>query len=221
MHFSAAFTLALATLSIAAPTNRRSLEPRAAVLGTATYDDLSISGGVAGDAESEALAKLPIDVNDLANVDPADIAFLGDVNDIANDAETDAFNVAIEAATDDAEKTALENGKIKNKVLKLTATKLELMAKAAQGEDTADKLAAEQKKLDSNIALDAAAAGQESTALNFDAIAGSGAAAASTGDAAANGDAAATDEATADEEAATPAKGNKASNACAATADDE
>ena len=40
-------------------------------------------------------------------VDPADIAFLGDVNDIANDAETDAFNVAIEAATGD-EKVALQ-----------------------------------------------------------------------------------------------------------------
>jgi hypothetical protein len=100
MHLTTLLTIALATLSVAAPT-RRDLEPRAAVLGTATYDELSISGGVAGDAEAEALAKLPIDLNDLANVDPADIAFLGDVNDIANDAETDAFNVAIEAASGD------------------------------------------------------------------------------------------------------------------------
>lgn len=100
-------TLALATLSVAAPVQHSTLKARAAVLGTSTYNDLSISGGEAGNAEAEALAKLPIDLNDLANVDPADIAFLGDVNDIANDAETDAFNVAIAAATGD-EKVALE-----------------------------------------------------------------------------------------------------------------
>lgn len=133
---------------------------------------ISISGGTAGDAEAEAIAVLTnngaLDMNDLANVDPADIAFLGSVNDIANDAETDAFNPAIEAATGD-EQIALENGKIKNKVLKLEATIIELSAKAAQGEDTSAKLAAEQKKLDNNIALDKAAAGQASTALTFDA----------------------------------------------------
>ncbi len=109
-----------------------------------------------------------LDVNDLASVDADDIAFLGSVNDIANDAETGAFNPAIEAATGD-EATALKNGKIKNKVLKLEATILELGAKAAQGEDVASKLAAEQKKLNNNIALDAKAAGQASTALPFDA----------------------------------------------------
>jgi hypothetical protein len=90
------------------------------------------------------------------------------VNDIANDAETDAFNVEIAAATGDA-KTALTNGKIKNKVLKLTATSLELQIKAAQGEDTAAKLADETKKLNNNIALDKKAAGQPSTKLAFDA----------------------------------------------------
>jgi hypothetical protein len=90
------------------------------------------------------------------------------VNDIANDAETDAFNVEIAAATGDA-KTTLTNGKIKNKVLKLTATSLELQIKAAQGEDTAAKLAAETKKLNNNIALDKKAAGQPSTKLAFDA----------------------------------------------------
>lgn len=90
------------------------------------------------------------------------------MNDIANDAETDTFNVEIGKATGDA-KTALTNGKIKNKVLKLTATSLELQIKASQGEDTAAKLAAETKKLNNNIALDKAAAGQPSTKLAFDA----------------------------------------------------
>ena len=104
----------------------------------------------------------------MANVDPADIAFLGSVNDIANDAETDAFNVALETATG-ADKDAIQAGKIKNKVLKLEATALELQIKAAQGEDTAAKLAAETKKLNNNIALDKAQAGKPSTFLSFDA----------------------------------------------------
>ena len=61
-------------------------------------------------------------------------------------------------------------------MLKLTATKLELEAKQAQGEDVADKLAAELKKLNNNISLDKAAAGQPSTALPFTAtISGGGA----------------------------------------------
>ncbi|KAL2065944.1 hypothetical protein VTL71DRAFT_3614 [Oculimacula yallundae] len=168
MQYSTLVTLALATLALAAPTP---LKARAAVLGTQSYDDLSVSGGVAGDALNEVLAKLPIDTSDLANVDPADIAFLGDVNDIANDAETNAFNVAIAAATGD-EKIALQNGKIKNKVLKLEATVLQLQAQAAQGKDTSAKLAAETKKLNNNIALDKAAAGQPSTKLTFDGTAG-------------------------------------------------
>ncbi|KAG4417403.1 hypothetical protein IFR04_009472 [Cadophora malorum] len=197
MQYSTLLTLALATLSAAAPTQ---LKARAGVLGTQSYDDLSVSGGVAGDALNEVLAKLPIDTSDFANVDPADIAFLGDVNDIANDAETDAFNVAIEAATGD-EKVALQNGKIKNKVLKLEATVLQLQAQAAQGKDTAAKLAEETKKLNNNIALDKAAAGQPSTFLSFDAQAGSGevAAAPAADDEVVADDGAAADDATVDD----------------------
>lgn len=92
-----------------------------------------------------------------------------------------------------------QNGKTKNKVLKLMATKLELMAKAAQGEDTSAKLAEELKKLNNNIALDKAAAGEPSTKLSFDATAGSGAVAeAATDDAAAADDTAADDTAAED-----------------------
>lgn len=51
-----------ASLSFTAPLNRR-----AGVLGTATYDELSISGGTAGSAEAEALAKFSaLDLNDSA-----------------------------------------------------------------------------------------------------------------------------------------------------------
>lgn len=61
-----------------------------------------------------------------------------------------------------------QNGKIKNKVLKLTAEVLGIQIDAAQGGDDTD-LAAEQAKLANNIKLDTAAAGQASTAVPFDA----------------------------------------------------
>lgn len=55
------------------------------------------------------------------------------------------------------------------------ATKIELEAKQAQGEDVADKLAAELKKLNNNIATDEKNAGQTSIAEPFDAtISGGG-----------------------------------------------
>lgn len=108
MRFSTATVVAFAALATAFPTPKRSLTRRAAVLGDTTYDAISISGGTAGDAEAEALAVFSaLDLNDLANVDPADIAFLGAVNDVANDAETDAFNVALDGAAGD-EATAIQ-----------------------------------------------------------------------------------------------------------------
>jgi hypothetical protein len=79
-----------------------------------------------------------------------------------------AFNPAIEAATG-AAADALAAGKTKNKVLKLMATKIQLEAKQAQGEDVAAKLAEELKKLNNNIATDVKNAGKASTALKFDA----------------------------------------------------
>ncbi|KAB5523115.1 hypothetical protein GE09DRAFT_491976 [Coniochaeta sp. 2T2.1] len=158
------FAAAFAALSLAAPTP---LDKRA-VFKTTTYDALSISGGVAGNGEQEALDVLAGLPTDLAKVEKADLDFLNSVNQIANKAEVQAFNPAIEEATGTA-LTGLENGKRKNKILKLTATVLKLQAQQAQGQDVAEKLAAEQKKLDKNIAADVAAAGQTSTALNFDA----------------------------------------------------
>ncbi|KAF2006418.1 hypothetical protein P154DRAFT_518031 [Amniculicola lignicola CBS 123094] len=200
MRFSTAVALSFAALTVAAPVPKTLR--RRAVLADTTYDAISISGGVAGNAEAEALAVFSaLDLNDLANIDPADIEFLGAVNDVANDAETDAFNVAIEAATG-AEAEALQAGKTKNKVLKLMATKIELEAKAAQGEDTSAKLAEELTKLNNNIELDAAVAGEASTAVPFDAtISGGGSVTVGAGNA--NNNVAAGDEtevATGDEE---------------------
>ncbi|KAF8908795.1 hypothetical protein CPB85DRAFT_1222522 [Mucidula mucida] len=133
-----------------------------------SYADFQISDGVAGDAEAEANA---VFVTPFAGVD---LATLDDSDDIetmrqaAEAAETDDFNPAIDAASGDAA-DALQVGKIKNKVLKLTGEVQVLNIKAAAaGDDTSsleDKLAAEQKKLDTNIATDKASAGATSQSV--------------------------------------------------------
>lgn len=66
--------------------------------------------------------------------------------------------------------TRIQAGKIANKVLKLTATKLQLEAKQAQGENVSAKLAAELKKLNNNIATDKKSAGLATTNVAFDAV---------------------------------------------------
>ncbi|RAL60450.1 hypothetical protein DID88_000225 [Monilinia fructigena] len=138
------------------------------VLTASAYNDFQISDGTAGTAQDQANALFTaIDKNNLAAVSESDLDIIQGVHDAAEDAETDAFNPAISAASGDAA-TALQNGKIKNKVLKLTAEVLSIQVKAAQGGDDTD-LAAEQTKLANNIKLDTAAAGQSSTAVSFDA----------------------------------------------------
>jgi hypothetical protein len=186
MHFQLITVAALAAISSALPTLK--VRQSGPVLADTTYDAISISGGQAGNAEAEALAVFSaLDLDNPANIDAADIDFLGQVNDVANDAETEAFNPAIEAATG-AEADALAAGKTKNKVLKLMATKIELEAKQAQGEDVSAKLEDELKKLNNNIATDQENAGNPSTALPFDAtISGGGNVAAGTGNNAAAG----------------------------------
>jgi hypothetical protein len=89
----------------------------------------------------------------------------------AEDAETGTggFNDAIAAAgSSSTAGTALQNGKIKNKVLKLKLEVLGLQIDQAQsGTDNSAKITAEQTKLNNNIALDTKAAGQTSQSVNF------------------------------------------------------
>jgi hypothetical protein len=189
MHFHSLALLSLAALSVALPASL--LKPRqAGVLQATTYDAISIAGGVAGNAEEEAAAAFSaLDLTDLTSVSAADQDFLNTVNQVANDAETEAFNPAIAAATGAAVdalqvsnphsirctcKESMTNvcgqaGKIKNKVLKLMATVIKLEAQQAQGADVAEKLATETTKLDNNIATDKKNAGNPSTAVPFDA----------------------------------------------------
>ncbi|WYZ38488.1 hypothetical protein EsH8_III_000402 [Colletotrichum jinshuiense] len=163
MKFSL-IAVGFAALAAAAPLGARQNN----IFSTQTFNDLSISGGTAGNGKQEALDKLAGLPTDLTTVSKADLDFLNSVNQIANKAEKEAFNPAIEAATGD-ELDALKAGKTKNKILKLTATMLKLQAQQAQGQDVAAKMADEQKKLDNNIATDEANAGNPSTALDFEA----------------------------------------------------
>ncbi|KFY63249.1 hypothetical protein V496_04098 [Pseudogymnoascus sp. VKM F-4515 (FW-2607)] len=165
MQFSISTVALYATLFLTVS----SLPLSSRALSSQAYDDLSISAGQAGNAEAEALAAIGIDTSDLANVSAEDLEIIKGIHDVANDAEVGAFNPALDSATDDDEKTAIQNGKIKNKVLKLSAAVLALQIEEAQGDNSvASKLEEEQKKLANNIALDAAAAGQGSTAISFD-----------------------------------------------------
>ncbi|RMZ72534.1 small secreted [Pyrenophora seminiperda CCB06] len=180
MYFHSIAILSLAAFSFAAPTpnNKRTIEARqggAAVLADTTYNAISIAGGVAGNAKAEAAAVFKaLDLTNLKNIASADLTFLNTVNQVANDAEKQVFNPAVDAATGD-KAAQIQNGKIKNKVLKLTATVLKLQAQQAQGQDVAATLAEETKKFNNNVALDVKAAGQVSVAEPFTAtISGSG-----------------------------------------------
>ena len=81
---------------------------------------------------------------------------------------TGGFNDAIAASggTGTAAGAVLQIGKIKNKVLKLQTDVLRLQIKGAQGGD-ASSLAAQQKKLATNVALDVKAKGKASKAISF------------------------------------------------------
>jgi hypothetical protein len=108
MHFQSLTILSLAALSVALPASLHSRQ--AGVLKATTFNDISIAGGQAGNAEEEAAAAFSaLDLNDLANVSKPDLDFLNEVNQVANDAEKEAFNPAVEAATGAAATAAQVN----------------------------------------------------------------------------------------------------------------
>jgi hypothetical protein len=109
MHFQALTIISLAALSVALPASLQTRQ--AGVLKATTFNDISIAGGKAGNAEQEAAdAFSALDLNDLANVSKADLDFLNEVNQVANDAEKEAFNPAVEAATG----TAADAAQVRN-----------------------------------------------------------------------------------------------------------
>jgi len=104
--------LLFSTLAIAAPPPLH-IRPKRA-LTFRQYNDMSISAGPAGNAEAEAQAiwTAGIDLSDLTAVAAADLAILKVERENAENAETEAFNPAIEAASGAAAE-ALQCGKIK------------------------------------------------------------------------------------------------------------
>ncbi|KAL2180351.1 uncharacterized protein P884DRAFT_289768 [Thermothelomyces heterothallicus CBS 202.75] len=171
MYFKAAVLFSLLASSFALPTGSADRTVKRGVLSVQNYSEFQVSDGVAGNALAEVNAKFPIDTSNLASVSDEDLAILKAARKTAEAAETKAggFNEAIKAAggTKTTAGQALQNGKIKNKVLKLQLQVLALQIEAAKGEDTAAKLAEEQKKLDKNVQLDKEAAGQRSQSVNF------------------------------------------------------
>ncbi|KAI1862261.1 uncharacterized protein JN550_010268 [Neoarthrinium moseri] len=164
MYFTKiAVVLSLAASALAAPT-ASPMQKRA--LTQKKYADFQISDGIAGNALAEAQAAFPIDTSDLAGVSASDLAIIQAARETAEAAETDAFNTEIKAASGDAA-TALQNGKIKNKVLKLFLETTALQIQQAQGADNQDKIDQEQTKLNNNIATDKKAAGQTSQGVTF------------------------------------------------------
>lgn len=78
------------------------------VLTPSDYSTFQISSGTVGTAETQANAIFAnIDMTNLAGVSAADLKVIKGIHDVAEDAETDAFNPAIAAASGDAA-TALE-----------------------------------------------------------------------------------------------------------------
>lgn len=80
------------------------------------------------------------------------------------------FNDAIAAAggTGTTAGAALQNVKIKNKVLKLQTDVLRIQIEVAQGNTgSASELSAQQTKLATNVALDVAAKGKKASAISF------------------------------------------------------
>ncbi|OCF35580.1 hypothetical protein I316_02635 [Kwoniella heveanensis BCC8398] len=132
------------------------------------YADFQISDGVAGDAEAQANAVFvdPFAGCDLSTVDDASLENIKTMREAAEDAETELFNPQIEAAASEAEADALQVGKIKNKVLKLTGFSQALRIEIAQGggADRQSKLDEEDGKLAKNIATDVDSAGAASQA---------------------------------------------------------
>ncbi|KAK6366282.1 hypothetical protein LTS17_010788 [Exophiala oligosperma] len=164
MRFSTAVFLGLLALSSAAPVALKN--KRASVLTTQSYADFQVSDGVAGNALAEVNAKFPINQSDLAKVSSDDLKIIKAARVTAEDAETGTggFNDEI-AAAGSGDTTALQNGKIKNKVLKLQLEVLALQIEAAQGDADQAKINEETTKLNKNVSLDKAAAGQKSVGV--------------------------------------------------------
>ncbi|KAI0030931.1 hypothetical protein K488DRAFT_87283 [Vararia minispora EC-137] len=134
------------------------------------YANFQISDGVGGQAQAQANAVFvaPFNGVDLATVPQSTVDALNNMRQAAEAAETGQFNPQIASASG-SQAAALQVGKIKNKVLKLTGEVQVLNIKIAQaqaaGSNTSSlktKLTQEQTKLNKNVQTDVANAGKAS-----------------------------------------------------------
>ncbi|CAE6470956.1 unnamed protein product [Rhizoctonia solani] len=134
------------------------------------YPAFQISDGTAGNAQAQANAVFidPFKGRDLTKVTSAELNAVESMRVAAENAEIQQFNQRVSAATGSTA-TALQNGKIKNKVLKLTGIMQVIKIKIAQGkaagkDTTSDeaRLKDAQTKLNANVALDVKNKGQAS-----------------------------------------------------------
>ncbi|KAH6653819.1 hypothetical protein BKA67DRAFT_690935 [Truncatella angustata] len=165
MHFSKIATmLALVATSLAAPTTQP--QKRADVLTFQTYNNFQISDGTAGNALAEVNKAFPVDISNPASVSANDLAILIAARQTSENAEA-TFNTAVAAASGSAA-TALQIGKIKNKVLKLRTFEMLVTVQIAQGAtDKAAQLADIQTKLAANVKTDQASKGKASQSVSF------------------------------------------------------
>ncbi|EPS97179.1 hypothetical protein FOMPIDRAFT_1032068 [Fomitopsis schrenkii] len=167
---TASASAASATATSSSSSSSNTTSAAAGTFQQLDYSQFQISDGTGGNAEAQANAVFvdPFTNVDLATIDAATVTALQTMREAAEDAETSQFNPAIAAATGTAA-DALQVGKIKNKVLKLTGEvqvlNIQIAQAQASGDDTSDlesKLTEEQTKLTKNIATDVANNGKTS-----------------------------------------------------------
>ncbi|KAF3929243.1 hypothetical protein AA313_de0205127 [Arthrobotrys entomopaga] len=169
--FITGLTILSATFTGAAalPIDKRALTLR-------TYNSMSISSGVGGNAEARAKAVWAqgVDLSNLAAISDSDLAVMKVERENAENAETQAFNPAIAKARG-VDADALQVGKIANKVLKLTGlaqvrqiaiAKTKAAGKKVSSSDEVD-LQDTLTKLAKNIATDKKNKGKPSKAVGF------------------------------------------------------
>lgn len=124
MHYSTlTLLLAFSATALALPLSKRALTSQ-------PYTTFSVSSGTSGSALAEVDANFPVPA-DLSTTSAADLKIISAAAKLSEDAEveTGGFNDAIAAAggVKSVEGVKLQNGKIKNKVLKLETDVLRLM----------------------------------------------------------------------------------------------
>ena len=112
MQFSVCHLVLLLSIAAASPVPKAPTKAvtraTGSVLTSSTYNAIQISSGTAGNAQSEANALFAkIDMSNLAGVSASDLAIIKGTHDAAENAEVDAFNPAIAAASG-AAATALQ-----------------------------------------------------------------------------------------------------------------